>query len=459
MNEPAQNSRRVWSGVPRALLAIIGLTGLGAPLPASVPGQADAKLLQAIAQIRAIDNHAHPDPANSERIKPWDAKQPLGAPDYPDVWPLRRTNPAWLGAWRALYGYTANDFEPEHLSALFETKRSLLARGDEQWPATVLDRAGIDLVLINATRLGPGQSGARFRWVPYADPLLQPFAGEKSRYLYCGGPVSIAQLQREAGLKELPATVEDYLGQFVAPTLRRWREAGALAVKFLSAYGRTLDFKSVTPERAAALFARGRSGGMLESADQQELEDFLFHEICVRAGATGLVVHLHTGNGAGPYFHNARADPGLLETALNSRALRKTKFVLLHGGWPYSLIAQAMTDKPNTYVDFSAQNFYLTVPALAAILRSWLEWHPEKILFGTDAYSEPNTPLSDYEEKTWLMTAKSREALALALTGMMDDGLIDRAEAERFARMVLRDNAADLYGLSAAQDSRPGGSD
>jgi predicted TIM-barrel fold metal-dependent hydrolase len=47
------------------------------------------------------------------------------------------------------------------------------------------------------------------------------------------------------------------------------------------------------------------------------------------------VVHIHTGNGDGPYFNNSHANPALLEDALNSRALRKTSFVLLHGGWPY----------------------------------------------------------------------------------------------------------------------------
>jgi len=40
-----------------------------------------------------------------------------------------------------------------------------------------------------------------------------------------------------------------------------------------------------------------------------------------------------------------------------------------------------------------------------------------------------------------------RQALAIALTGMLRDGEISRPRASQLARMVLRDNAARLYGL------------
>ena len=80
------------------------------------------------------------------------------------------------------------------------------------------------------------------------------------------------------------------------------------------------------------------------------------------------------------------------------------------------------------------------------MLEEWLEWYPEKILFGTDAYPD-DTPLASWEEKAWLTTRTSREALALALTRMIKAGQIARPRAEELARLVLRDNAIKLYGL------------
>lgn len=408
---------------------------------------ADPALLEEISHIRVIDNHCHDDPADAGRGKNWSAQAPLGAPEYPDVAPLRRNDPYWIRAWRALYGYTFNDMEVSHLAQLLETKRQTLKEQGERWPTLVLDRAGVDIVLVNSTQLGAGQHGERFRWVPYADPLLWPFGGEQSRLAYTGGLTSIARLQRELSVPDLPATLADYVERIVGPALAKWRASGAVAVKFLVAYRRTLDFQPVDASRAAAIYTRGLRDEKLDAAEEKALEHYLFFEIAAHAGKVGLVVHIHTGNGNGPYFNNRFAAPGLLETALNSKVLRDTRFVLLHGGWPYVLETQALLDKPNTYADFSAQTFYLTTHALSEVLRSWLGWHPEKVLFGSDAYSDANTPLSDYEEKQWLMTDKSRRALAIALTAMMQDGEVDRERAIEIARQVLRENAAKLYGF------------
>ena len=68
---------------------------------------------------------------------------------------------------------------------------------------------------------------------------------------------------------------------------------------------------------------------------------------------------------------------------------------------------------------------------------------PEKVLFGTDGY-----PYSDelgWPEATWIASRNARQALAIALTGMIDDGEISRTRARELARMVLRGNAQALY--------------
>jgi predicted TIM-barrel fold metal-dependent hydrolase len=429
------------------ILPFIALALLAGSAPAA--DEADPRLIAEIARIRAVDNHCHDDAADPQRGGSWQPNDPLGAADYPDVAPLRRDNAEWIQAWRALYGYQYRDLEPGHLRELLSTKQRLMREGGERWPTTVLDKAGVDIAIVNATQLGAGQRTDRFRWVPYADPLLWPFAGDQSRLLYSGGPSSIAQLQRELSVAKLPATLDEYVAQLVEPTLARWQKSGAVAVKFLSAYTRTLDFQPVPAEVAAAAYSRGAAGAALDPVQTKALEDYLFYEISARAGAHQLVVHIHTGNGNGPYFNNSNADPLLLETALNSKALRNTRFVLLHGGSPFQLNAQAMIDKPNTYADFSAQTFYLPTHALAEVLRGWLGWHPEKVLFGSDAYSDANTPLSDYEEKEVLMTQKARRALAIALTAMVRDGEITEARASEIARMVMRDNAVALYRLKS----------
>ena len=154
---------------------------------------------------------------------------------------------------------------------------------------------------------------------------------------------------------------------------------------------------------------------------------------------------IHTGGGCGHFFNLNGANPLRLESVLNDPALRKTTFVLVHGGYPFVKETEFLLEKPNVYADFSAQTFLLTPQALSRVLRDWLEYEPEKVLFATDA--SPATPEVGWEESAWMTNKTAREALALALAGMVTDGDITRERASELARMVLRENAGRLYGL------------
>jgi hypothetical protein len=65
-------------------------------------------------------------------------------------------------------------------------------------------------------------------------------------------------------------------------------------------------------------------------------------------------------------------------------------------------------------------------------------------MFGTDPY--PGSGEIDWEEIGWQTSENARQALGIALTGMMRDGEITRQKATEIARMVLRVNALKLYG-------------
>src|SRR5258708_30937300 len=101
--------------------------------------------------------------------------------------------------------------------------------------------------------------------------------------------------------------------------------------------------------------------------------------------------------------------------------------------------------KRKVYAEFSGRTFFTYPREVSEILRNWLESYPDKILFGTDAFSFG--PEVDWGEVAWLSNTTARQALALALTGMMNDGEITRQRASELARMVLHDNASKLYGF------------
>ncbi len=400
---------------------------------------ADPDLATEIDGIKAIDNHAHPVLVTANGKKPdrdFDALPVDNMEPQSDPVNLRPGAPAMLDAAKALSG-----------------KQQAMREKGEQYPAWVLDQMGVGVMLANRVEMGPGIQPPRFLWVAYADALIFPLDNAKlgaanpdRKAFFALEDVLRGRYLAALGLKAVPATLGEYLARVVTPTLERQRAGGAVAEKFEAAYLRSLEFDKVDRGTAEAIYARFWTKGAAAEAEYKPLQDFLFRYIATECGRLGMAVHLHTNAGAGGYFHVGGVNPLLLETVLNDPDLRKTRFVMLHGGWPFTREVTALLTKPNAWLDFSAQDLALTPAALAGMLREWLEYVPEKVLFGTDAY--PYIPEMGWEESGWMAARAGRHALALALTGMLRSGEITRARASELARMVLRDNARALYGLA-----------
>jgi predicted TIM-barrel fold metal-dependent hydrolase len=418
----------------------------------------DPSLFAEISRIQAIDNHAHPPKLLAAGEKdddfdalPCDPLQPTAAGLM-----TRPENPQYLQAWKTLWGYAYDDRAPAHVREVLAAKaRAKSAHGDA-YPSWVLSRVGIDVELSNRVALGRGLSDAHHRWVPFDDALMfpldnAPLAAQTPdrRFFFSREDMLRGRYMAYAGVPALPATLTDYVARVVTPTLERQKRQGAVAIKFEVAYLRSLDFAAANEAEAAAIYARYVAGGTPDTAQYRRLQDYLFRYIAGEAGRLGLPVHIHTGAGCGGYFYLAGANPLLLEPVLNDEKLRKTTFVLLHAGAvSYTPSIAYLVMKPNVYADLSQQTWMESAQHLATSLRYWLEWYPEKILYGTDL-SPGGSPEIDWEEIAWQTNDTGRRALAIALTGMMRDGEITQAQALGFAHQVLHDNAAKLYGLRA----------
>lgn len=256
---------------------------------------------------------------------------------------------------------------------------------------------------------------------------------------------------KDLNMSAPPATLQEYVSKVIIPTMEAQRKKGAVAIKFEAAYLRTLDFGPIpfdqaqTTREAEQTYSRYIKGGVPSKPDYLKVQDYLLRQLAREAGRLGMPVHFHTGGGCGSYFMLNTSNPALLESLFNDASLRKTNFVLIHGGAAaYTKYTNYLLMKPNVYSDFSEQTWLISTRKLSEVIRDLLEWYPEKAMFGTDLY--PNTPEIDWEEIGWQTTQESREALAIALTGMMQDGEITRERALELAHMVLHDNAAKLYG-------------
>jgi predicted TIM-barrel fold metal-dependent hydrolase len=416
---------------------------------------ADPALAAEIAKIKAIDNHAHPlkivaagEKADDEfDALPLDSIEPFALPPR-----LLPSNPEFITAWRNMYGYGHKDMSEPHVAELLAVKQRIMRDHGDGYSAWVLDQLNIETMFANRVAMGRGLVAPRFRWVTFDDALIFPLNNEAAkrsnpdyRGFYPGEERLLKRYLVALKISALPATLPEYLKTVVTPTLEKQKREGAVAIKFEAAYLRKLDFDEADEAQARSVYARYVKGGEPAPSDYKVLQDFLFRYLAREAGRLGMAVHIHAIDGAGSYYRASGSDPLLLESAFNDPALRKTNFVIVHGGAPFTKQTVSMMSKPNVYADFSAQTFFLYPRALSENLRYWLESCPDKILFGTDAFSFG--PAVDWGEIAWLSNSTARQALALALTGMINDGEVTRERALELARMVLRENAIKLYGL------------
>ena len=418
-------------------------------LPAQSP---DPELSSYISLIRAVDNHAHPMrllQPNEKSDPDVDALPAEGIEEISSPLRGRPDNPEFVPIWRELYGYPYNDATEAHLQELETLRARVIAAKGTGYPSWVLDRLGIETMLSNRVEMGSGLAAPRFRWIAFVDAFMYPLDNSLHKQMTPDRKVFYsdeeAVLRRYLGSAKPASTLDGYLQQITA-VIEKMKRDGAVGLKFETAYLRTLAVDLIPKPVASEIYARFIKGGVPPTPEYKKLQDFLFRYLAQEGGRLKLPVNIHsTAGGLGSYFVSADANPLLLEPLFNDPALRKTKFVIIHAGEPWNKLTRSLFLKPNAYADISAQATILYPRALAALIRDWLEQYPERVLFGTDAF--PTNDKGGWEESGYLASITARKALAIALTGMLEDGEITHERAHELARMVMRDNALDVYGL------------
>jgi uncharacterized protein len=362
----------------------------------TTPRDVDPAIARVIAETPAIDNHAHPmlSPPAMAMDREFDALPVDNMEPQTDPVALRADFPPLADAWAALWGFHGKaPLSAEQQKALDAARERVRAREGAGYSNWVLHEAGIGTMVANRVAMGTGVQPPQFLWVPYDDVLLFPLnnAGlaaetpDRAQFFALEDKLRVRYLQ-DLGLQSMPRTLNEYVKRVVTPTLERQRAGGAIAVKFEAAYLRGLDFEDVPRNEAESVYLSPNHGETPNPVAYKKLQDFLFRYIAAECGRLGMAVHLHGMAGGGRYFGIAGVNPMLLEPVLNDARLKRTNFVLLHGGWPYVREAGALLQKPNFYLDMSQQALMLPAHTLAGWLREWLETYPEKVLFATDGY-------------------------------------------------------------------------
>jgi uncharacterized protein len=402
-------------------------------------------LLPQIDRIPIYDNHSH---ATFPDDSDMDAQ--AAPPDESSVLRLRDTNPEFVTAAKALFAYPYGDFQPEHAKWLAEKEKAAEQAGGTEYWDSILDKLNIETCLANRVAMAPYLDPKRFHWVFFVDSFLFPLDNRDQTgknpdmgvYIPLQEKVLHRYMQQE-NVGSLPADLAAYEA-FVRQTVTDNQKKGGVAMKFEAAYFRTLYFSDPPREKAAAIYAKYHAGGVPSNEDYRTFQDYIFRVLIDQAGKLNLPVHFHSAVGIGDYFSLRNGNPLNLENALRDPRYAKTKFVLIHGGYPYTLEMIWLTAAKNVYTDSSLVGYYVYPSELKNILKQWISLYPERMMFGSDAF--PFNDAVGAEETFWLAARSARTAIAAALAELVAEGAFTEEKALELARMYLHDNAAHLYG-------------
>jgi uncharacterized protein len=364
---------------------------------------------------------------------------------------VRRSHPWLPDAIQRRFGVTARpDDWPTTVNAIAAERTAMMKRlGEQGYWHNHLDYTTTEIALVNQYSRR-GIDDKRLRWVPHATVLLYPLPAEHLMERSPSHKADISEAQenlrtvlKETDLNGPPDNLQEYV-RFVDTTLRRWQMQGAVGIKFWDAYLRTLRIADISESQARILYAKGRTKP-LNRDEYLSLQDYIWRHILLESGKINLPVHIHSSLGVPPFLRTLESDIRNLEDVLADPKFFQTPIVLIHGGAPWYEIAAYLGLKPNVWIDTSAIVFLRTVPDVAEIFRTYLVFAPEKVLYGTDASAYPTVP-GGADVQHLVASRAARDALYLALSRLVRDGVVDEAKAIEMGRGVLRENARRLHG-------------
>ncbi|WP_077623214.1 amidohydrolase family protein [Sediminibacillus massiliensis] len=340
----------------------------------------------------------------------------------------KNTTYAQMLRWAVEDLYGMEDWSVEGICALNERIKE--ASSDPNLYQKVLkERSGIDLAftLIFTTKV----DFQFFRPVMWMDHTY------KLRSLK-----DIESLEKESGrniyeFDDLLQTVDLIIEKYVAE--------GMVATKIGAAYWRTLHVEKPTKEDAAKAFNKMKTYYLGESLSQHEakpLQDFIIHRVIRRSAECDIPIQIHTGHQEPSVSSNGNLVTNSKVTDLIPLLLeyKSAKFVLLHGGYPYSNeFMSVVKNFPNTFADLT-WCYILTPTATKQMIAQMIEMIPQsKIIgFGGD-YSQV--------EGTYAHAKLARKVLSEVLAEKVACGDMGESDAIDFASKVLRNNLIDLYKL------------
>ncbi len=339
----------------------------------------------------------------------------------------------FMNTLRILYGYDKPYLEKDDVKSLYERMIANRYRHYDKWFDDVYKRTNFKTMLNDQywNHFNTDIDTAHFSLVCNISScvLLVGEAAENKRI------TSEKNLLKLMGQEVINTeNLDDYL-ILIDSVLNIFKSNGAVCLKNVLAYSRSIDFEDIDYATASKIFNKAVPRDMMEI---KHLQDFIFHHIVQQSVKLGLPVQIHTGYLAG--------NSGWLDNGQPMKLLNlfikypEAKFILFHGGYPWT----------GDYVALGKQftNVYLDLVWLPQISKTeaihtfheMLDAVPyNKIMWGGDVLI-----IDDAVGSLEL----GKEVVATVLSERIEKGWMTEDVAMDVARCIFRDNATEVFRLN-----------
>jgi len=257
-------------------------------------------------------------------------------------------------------------------------------------------------------------------------------------FIIPGSRNTISEIEKETGVSV--HSLDDFV-EALHKAMSKAKDDGMVAVKSGLAYARTLNYERVSKSDAERSFEEAMRSSGREWRWEKPLQDFMMHRIAQAAGELGVPFQIHTGlqEGNGNIITNSNPT-GLVPLFFD---YPRTRFDLFHGAYPYcGELGTLAKNFPNVYIDMCWMHI-ISPAASRRMLDEWIETVPiNKIMgFGGDYL---------FVEGAYAHSMIARENIAYTLSAKVEEGYFTEEQARAIMKKLLRDNAAELFGIGSA---------
>ncbi len=226
--------------------------------------------------------------------------------------------------------------------------------------------------------------------------------------------------------------LKDYLEFVVRALEKHIAKPYHIGGKWSFAYYRSLFVDTIEKDVAKKIYEAGDSS----PENYKKLQDYLAFHILKTMADREFSLQIHTGLGADPGLTLNDSNASHLDQLRSRPELEHAKIAILHGSYPYVNVPPVMAWRKNVWADFCWMVLLFSPHRLAKHLKEWIEIAGAgKLIFGVDGAGLAQI------DGTWC----ARKAIAIALTNLVEEGMLSEGEAMDTARMMLRDNALNFY--------------